>query len=78
MASVAQTLTANGASSADIRGPFCTDGAGREYGRLLRRSERGALAEALKSIGSQEQDRAVPPAAEQVADSSTDVVRFRE
>jgi hypothetical protein len=65
--SVAQALPTGNRSARHIRGPFCTDGAGQEYGRRLRRSERRALVEALEAIGAQQPDPSAPPAAEQVS-----------
>lgn len=75
VASVAQALAAGNRSANHIRGPFCTDGAGREYGRRLRRGERRALVEALRAIGDQQPEQ---QAADQVPESSGDAVRFRE
>lgn len=45
--SVAQALPAEVGAVRHIKGPFCTDGAGQEHGRRLRRDERDALVEAL-------------------------------
>ncbi len=45
--SVAKGLPDGAVPKKHIRGPFCRDGAGQEYGRRLRRDERRALVEAL-------------------------------
>lgn len=47
--SVVQGLPEGAVPAKHIRGPFCKDGAGQEYGRHLRRDERQALTNALEA-----------------------------
>ena len=48
--SVAQALPIDAAPAQHLKGVFCTDGAGREYGRGLRGNERRALVAALEAL----------------------------